>query len=451
LLLVALGGAAHAWDAPTHAGLTERAALASSLGRRMAVELGRPLGLYEPLAILRLGAGKDELARRLAALDPEGGYAPDGDGAPESALGWLTAGAVVEDVPAERGRHHFFDPTTIQESSTGGGLDERRGLGVRTRLGALADGTGSLRGLFTGANFDGTGLAATAAWLAAPRARNDWGLERFLDERERAAAATTPAERDGALARALLAAGSILHLVEDAGDPAYVRNDYRVALHDQARAFERFVAARYGRLAVPDPGGEPVARAHLVELWHDEAGGGLADRTQRRFFSLGTLPTPQGGRYPEPRVHEGDAPTGYVSGAVEHLAAYRREAGGVRYGLDQRCFADYAAALLPEIGRYAAGALEWLFRGRLEVAPVGIELQVSARELGLGAGTLSLFVDEANGARHKIFEQAISGGDEGAVLASLPRPNEARHLTALFRGRDPAGEPIVIVREQTLK
>jgi hypothetical protein len=445
LLLVALGGVAHAWDAPTHAGLTERAALASSLGRRLSVELGRPLGLYEPLA---LKTGRDELARRLAALDPEGGYAPDADGAPESTLGWLTAGAVIEDVPAERGRHHFFDPSTIQESSTGGGLDERRGLGMRTRLGALADGTGSLRGLFTGANFDGTGLAATA-WLAAPRARNEWGLERFLDEREHAAAAATPAERNAALARALLAAGSIVHLVEDAGDPAYVRNDYRVALHDQARAFERFVAARYGRLAVPEPGGEPLARTHLVELWHDEAGDGLADRTQRRFFSLGTLPPDS--RYPEPRVRPGAATTGYVSGAVEHLAAYRREAGGVRYGLDERCFADYATALLPEIGRYAAGALEWLFRGRLEVAPANSELQVSAREIGLGAGTLSLFVDAANGARRKIFEQAISGDDEGAVLATLPRPAEARHVTALFRGRDPAGEPLVIVREQELK
>ena len=56
--------AAHAYDpATTHAGLTERAALASELHRVLARALSRPLGLFEPIALsfdqLPAAAGPD--------------------------------------------------------------------------------------------------------------------------------------------------------------------------------------------------------------------------------------------------------------------------------------------------------------------------------------------------------------------------------------------------------
>src|SRR5439155_20488547 len=191
LALTLLSSAALSYEAPTHAGLTERAALAAGLHARLAADFGRALGLYETL---QLGGGDPELDRRLVKLDPEGGYAPDERR--QTAIGWVVAGAVLEGVPAARTRNHFFDPT--HES----GLDQN-GRALRTRVGAAVSGIGSLRGIFTGANFDGSGRSSLE-WLAAPREVNEWGLPRFLDERERAVTAATTAEREDALVRALL-------------------------------------------------------------------------------------------------------------------------------------------------------------------------------------------------------------------------------------------------------
>src|SRR5262249_8936495 len=157
----------------------------------------------------------------------------------------------------------------------------------------------------------------------------------FLDERERAAQAPTPAERDDALARALLAAGAILHVLEDAGDPAFVRNDFRVELEQNRAPYDRFVARRYGPLAVPEPGGAPIVRAHLVELLHDKQGGGLAERTARRFFTDGTLPG--SGRFSLPQVQAGRAMHGWApSEDVRHLLMWRRYGDEVVWQIDDR-------------------------------------------------------------------------------------------------------------------
>ena len=96
-------GPAHAYDpATTHAGLTERAVMASRLHRVLTHQLSRPLGLFEPIA-LRYGdvpgVEAKALALRLAALDPAGGYRPDPDGV-ASALAWVIAGTVVAATPA---------------------------------------------------------------------------------------------------------------------------------------------------------------------------------------------------------------------------------------------------------------------------------------------------------------------------------------------------------------
>ncbi len=438
---VALGGSARAYDSVTHAGLTERAALASSLHKKLIERLGRPLGLYDRL---RVDLHDAELRTRLGHLDPEGGYAPDETGQ-ESALGWLTAGAVLEGIPAARTRHHFYDPTR------GTGLtDDADGQVMRTRVEDVQRGTGTVRGIFTGANFDGTGLASIA-WVGAPRTLNEWGVARFLDERERAAAAATPAEREDALARALLAAGAILHVLEDAGDPAMVRNDYRVELEREGAPYDRFVAARYGRLAVPEPGGAPVVREHLMELFTDRAGGGLADRTAHRFFSEGTLPAT--GLYAEPQATAGRAAHGWAqSDDLRHLAAWTRFAGvGAVWSLDDKCRLDYAETLLPEIGRYATGALELLFRGKLELAEKDGALHVGVAELALGPGTVTIFADAPDGTRKPILTRKIDRAAVGDELGFASRPTGATHATALFRGSDSSGESIVIVQDLALK
>ena len=441
VIAVALALPAHAYHAATHAGLTERAALASSLHARLMQRFDRALGLYEPLALD--GGDRDparrELLRRLAQLDPEGGYTPDRGRL--SALGWLVAGAAGEGVPAERTRNHFYDPTR------GSGLDEVGGEALRTRVTSAANGVGTVRGVFTGTTFDGSGMAAPD-WLRS--ADNEWGLQRFFDELERSAAAATAAERDGALARALLAAGAIAHVVEDAGDPTFVRDDYRVALEADAGPYERFVVAEYGRVGVPELGGAPVAKPRLAALFHDGDGTGLADRTQSRFFTPGTLP--DSGRYTRPQTAPGRALAGYASGAgVAHLARYERTQRGIYWTLDERCYADYARALLPETARYAAGALELLFRGRLEVAIANGSATVTARELPLGRGKVTLYADVAGGARQLVRARNVMAAADGEAILDVALPAGTRHVAAVFRGVDGAGEPLVVVQEHALK
>src|SRR6185503_19492281 len=91
-------------------------------------------------------------------------------------------------------------------------------------LRTVADAGGSLRGVATGTGFAFEGQPSLR-WLEAPE--NDVGLPVFLRHLERAVAEADPGARGSALARALLALGGVLTVLEDAGNPAQVRNDFR--------------------------------------------------------------------------------------------------------------------------------------------------------------------------------------------------------------------------------
>jgi hypothetical protein len=436
VLVAAAAPTARAYHANTHAGMTERAALASSLHKRLIARFGRALGLYEPLTLPDPQTKQErELQRQLTQLDPEGGYLPDRGKL--TAIGWLTAGSALEAVPAARLRNHFYDPSRNR------GLDQS-GDALRTRIDSATTGVGTVRGIFTGQSFDGSGMAAPD-WLLA--SANDWGLRRFADELERSVAAPTAAERDGALARALLAAGAMLHVIEDAGDPTFVRDDYRVALEAAAGPYERFVALQYGRLGVPEVSGPSIVVPSLLALFHDASGTGLADRTQTRFFSPGTLPDTR--RYGLPEAFA-KSKRGYVAGVVPHLAKYRRTPDGVAWSLDEQCYADYAEALLPETTRYAAGALELLFRGRIDIASSDGMATFSVHDVALGGGRLSIYADIADGPRQLVATQDVTGAGDGDKLRDLTIPAGARRLGVVFRGVDAHGEPLVLVQDTLL-
>ena len=481
--MAALGAAliaapAHAYDpATTLAGLTERATLASSLHRVLARRLARPLGLFEPVALDRRHLDPITarlLGGRLDVLDPAGGYRPAADGT-DTALGWVVAGSVIAGTPAQRAQNLFYDP------SRGSGLSEAGGLfqtGYALRM--LFAAGGGLRGAATGTTFNLTGRPSTE-WLLAPE--NDVGLRVFYDQLEEAGSAPALQARSTALARALLALGGTLAVLEEAGDPAHVRNDFRGAYmrdggsspFDRGSSYERFVADTFGQTGVPAPA-PPVDRPNVMAYITAADTQGLADRTQRRFFSDGTLPpdvvvdrqtTPaevmQDAReslpYAFPTVPHlqlaalGDvhyayapvaadaAPDGTLSPTTKRrrLMAYLRVPGRVRFFLDPAVYRDTASALLPEIGGYAAGLIDHLFRVeiKLEVAAGAVDVQVAGNRGAVSGGQVRLYADDAAGNRRAFAQVSPTGG-------RVTIPTGARRIAAVLRGSDAAGELVAV-------
>jgi len=481
--------------ATTHAGLTEQAVLASGLHRVLARRLARPLGIFEPVVLRPQDMDATEarfLLSRLASLDPSGGYRP-GPGESASALAWVVSGAVIAATPAERARNLFYDPARGAGLTEGGGM-----VGALHTLRLLLDGGGSVRALATGTDFDLTGPPATK-WLVAPD--NDVGLPVFYAELEAAGTSADPARRSTALARALLALGGTLAVLQDAGEPAHVRNDFRRAYlgsvgegpFDRSSAFERFVADSYGRAGVPKADAA-VARPNVMAYLTAADAQGLADRTQRRFFSEGTVPDdavvehdstaadvlhdargslvyglpgvprldlralgerryvyaigeePRGGEVPKvgkPRLTAQRPVRGKGTAGSRRLLAYERVPGRVRFFLDGAVYADTARSLLPEIGGYSAGLIDHLFRAEIDLE-AGAS-QVTATVVGargaLRGGVIRIFADDAKGQRRPIGSVA-SGG-------SLAIPAGARRVAAVLRAEDDAG-PLVSVAEASV-
>jgi hypothetical protein len=469
LAMLLTGARARAFDpATTHAGLTQQAAIASVLHQVLAKRLGRPLGIFEPVALHPETIPLDQrrlLMARLGALDPAGGYRPADDGV-APAIAFVVAGSVIAKAPPERIQNMFFDP------STGSGLRDDAALdGFLHSVRLIADAGGSFRGAATGSSFSLEG-ESSLKWLDSPH--NDVGLPTFYSELERAIADSDPARRSSALAQALLALGGVLSVLEDAGNPAQVRNDFRASyLHGAAggpfnktSAFERTVADLYGQGGVPAPRAV-VRRPDLRSYFTGSDGQGLADRTQRRFFSVGTIP--------EDGVVDHDTTTAdvvkeasksmtYALPAVGHLdlrqmgvrryvtasdgagtpsrriLGYERVPGRVRFFLDAPVYADSARALLPEIAGYAAGLIDHLLRAQVTLAREGdlVRATVVAPAGRIQSGRLRLFAEDGTGKRKEIGSFDGAGTDSVSVTV----PGGTRRLAAVLNGRDAAG-PVV--------
>jgi hypothetical protein len=469
LLTVGDQRSARAYDpATTHAGLTERAVLASTLHRVLSRRLGRPLGLLEPLQIhsryFEPGARR-ALWARFEALDPAGGYRPGADGV-AGALSWVVAGSVLAQTPPERGRNHFLDP------SRRAGLDDAPGLtGVAHQLRMTFDQGTSVRDLATGNAFDMTGQSSLE-WIVSPQ--NDLGLPALLDHLDHAVSAGEPAERESSLVRALLALGGLMSVLEDAGEPAHVRNDFRAAFlrqvgpssWDRGSAFERFVAGRYGRLGIPAP--RAVRRRPTLESYFTAADGeGLADRTQRRFFSEGTVPEDvaldpgtntrdvvEAARdslaYPSPGLPSGTlelkqlGTPHYVVVEGRRQLGYVRVPGRVRFFLDDGVYADSARALLPEVAAYAAGLLDHLVRAGLTLTASGRQVTITLEGTSSPRNaTLRLYAEDDAGRRRELPAVAAVDLQAGHPL-EIAAPAGVHRIAAVVRGQDAGGEFVAV-------
>jgi hypothetical protein len=452
---------AHAYEpATTHAGLTERAVAASHLHQALA-RIGRPLGLFEPV---RLGLdllGRDErrfFSARLDALDPAGGYRPGPDGV-TGALRWVMAGSVLAMTPPERAANHFLNPRT------GKGLDDGPGLtGLTHSLRLLVDGGTSVRGMAAGTAFTLDGKSALD-WIWSPQ--NDLGLPVFFDNWERSVALPGAREREDALARALMALGGVLSVLEDMGQPAFVRNDFRVSLQqrNQGSAYEQFVVDHYGQMGLPAATGS-VSRPDVDSFFAASDGQGLANRTQRSFFSEGNLPADVSFEhdsqpadvarraretlaFPEPTFSKlvlGPTQTRrYLKLDGHRVLAYETTGGMVHFLLDDAVFADTAATLLPEIAGYGAGLIDHLVRARLDMKADGNKVSVRLAEQVKGEGALRVFAEDGKGIRREMESTSLAPGAEFAFEA----PAGTKKLAAVIRGKD-VGGPFVAAAELVL-
>lgn len=432
-----------AWEPETtHAGLTEQAAIASRLHKRL-VSLGFTGGLFEPLTIPPADA--PSLVAALKLLSPSHGAVPDARGR-QSALGWLAAGAALADVPAARGANHFFDPLT------------GRGWQAPDR-GALDGLHDSVRRTLGRASLPEHGVPAPD-WVTSRD--NPFNLDAFATQYARAISAATPGERSRHMAAALVAAGAILHVLGDLGAPSRVRGDERAHFEplgtdpdDLGSRFERIAALAYGRLGVPGPS-RVITRAHLRDYFTSKDGGGLADLISRSYFSPHTLPAPtrvSGDARPPLARPAPTLPARLNLMAASHdegslirdakgtcLARYRVEHDVVSFGIDDECMLEQIGAILPEVVAYEAGLLDFLLRGELQIAVAG-EIAVTAK--GLGTGTIDVFVEDERGVRTKLTSAMTTPSSEQLVRAAAPA--SGTRVVALYRGVDGNGEPLIAV------
>ena len=455
LAVLAAPARVHAWEPETtHAGLAEQAALASRLHNRL-VTLGFVGGLFEPLTIPPADA--PALLASLKLLSPTHGAVPDARGR-LIALGWLSAGAALADVPSAHGANHFYDPVTkagwvAPDRGLVDGMSDR----VRRALGRAA--------------LPARGVPAPD-WVVAKD--NPFNLAGFYDQYGKAVSAATPGERSRHMAAALVAAGAILHVLGDLGAPSRVRGDTAAHLEplgggpdDLGSRFERMAALAFGRLGVPGPS-RVVTRARLRDFFTSGTSGtsgptpaapdreGLADLIARTYFSTNTLPRDSriGGDAKPALARPAPAlparlnlmAAGREDGTTLRnpqgtcLARYIVERGVLSFGLDDDCLLEQITAILPEVAAYEAGLLDFLLRGELVLA---VDDTISVTGQGLGPGTVEIFVEDDRGVRTRLAEAATTG--QGATLARVGAPTSGTRVVALFRGADAAGEPIVAV------
>jgi hypothetical protein len=454
-VLILAAGPAAAWEAQTtHAGLAEQAAVGSKLHTRL-VTIGFSGGLFEQLTVPPADA--KELIEALSRYAPTGGFVPDNRGR-QFAIGWLAAGAVLADSAPSWSVNHFFDPAT----GKGASLD----TGFVDRIRALLAGRSSVpeRG------------ASAVEWITSKD--NPLGLDGFISQYAKAVRAATPGERSRHMAGALVAAGAVLHVLQDMGSPTHVRDDLaghleRVgpATDDLGSRFERVAALAYGRLGVPEA--TAVARPNLRAFFHDADGKGLADLTSASFFSASTLPRAvdigtSNDRDALParlaRSLRRGAPAlpsrlNLLAAGTEDgttldgpggvcLARYGVERGTLRWSTDDECLLEQVDLTMPRAVAYGAGLLDWLFRGDLEVTadPGAPGKAIVVARAGLGAGTIEVLAEDARGVRTAAGQPvAVKAGAAGDAVATVDVPAGAKAVYVLFEGADAAGEPLVAV------
>lgn len=451
-LLSIEGRDAYAWEAATtHAGLTEESALSADMHKRLLEQFGAKNGIYSLLTMPEADA--PSLFQILRRLNPTHGYVPNAKGK-MSAIAWLVAGSVVADVPSTQANNHYLDPRS------GKSLSGKTAGGLGRRLGQLVTGVSKISQVRAGGE-------PANLWWKSPA--NGMGFVGFGDQFRKAVRSQSQGERNRHLAGTLLAAGSMLHVLQDMGSPAHVRDDLAAQeeqvspnLHDRGSRFERVAALAFGRLGIPRAKIVPKLST-LDAHFSNAAATGLADITESNYFSSSTLPGTTSVkrdagssvfreaiverlRRPAPSPHSrlDMVAARNTEGATWRnadgvcLTRYRLRRAKVKFWIDDDCALEQLEAILPTVAGYGANFLQGLFPDDMSLRKTAGKLTVSVDKERYGIGTLTFFADTADGTRSEFYSSADSSG----VGASAPLPpGSSRRVTVLFDGKDSLGQP----------
>ena len=292
--------------------------------------------------------------------------------------------------------------------------------------------------------------------------------------------ASTAGERDKYWATTFRALGDVVHLIQDVAQPQHTRNDPHggAFCFGGKSGYEKYIEARAtgdsshnidkSITTFPPLAYEGYALPRFTR-YSDffstaprdsvESGLGLADYSNRGFFSAGTnlgendypLPPNDRNHYIEQTVSvDGDARTSYLLDTVfDRLNPALREfdvpktkeslwydplvefagpgiAETFGYTLDQRIYDAQANLLIPRAVAYSAGLIDYFFRGRLEaVDPMftdeGVSLKVKNAidvEKVPEWANESLYAQKDQG--HFVLTVTYKQGTQEALIASDP-------------------------------
>ena len=295
-------------------------------------------------------------------------------------------GAVNEDKPFTRSRHHFHDPTRLWNQA-----------GLRWPVVGQVGNSSVLWG-----QHEDQGSGGKHSWKDA------------RDSYFNALTATDPEERKGFFAETFESLGHLIHLVQDAAVPGHSRNDTHIGFFvGQGYGFpiggpDRFHHwARFkGGPAIASAGSQPfnssilelsqnplapIPIARIIDATDDDrgmpSGGddiGIAEFSNGNFFSDDTIlkdysfpNISQLTQSPEPgpngpalrnylRKNSGPGPTGYRAAVASRLAAFLPAGfSNQQWELYDHVMKDYGDLLFPRAIGYSAGLIDYFFHGQV--------------------------------------------------------------------------------------
>jgi hypothetical protein len=495
-----------AWDpSTTHLGVLESAVTRSALHLRWMDASGLERGLFSPLRLDPHRLAPDELrllqlAMRSAHADsgavPLGGpgacppasapavtqmFCVDRDVWEHSALGWLRLGMLAEVSPSARHIHHFLDR---EEPDAEVWADRELPAVVLRARQARTNGEPRV-GVVTRTNFDGRAPTALT-WFEDPD--DLLAPPQTYQHLARASLAETRAERDHELALALIGVGALLHVIQDLSVPAHARGDATAffaplspSAGDRGLPLQEFVRVEYGRGDLPGvpralpntaPLGEPLAQTLVGHLLGEGSYPGLASLAARHFFSESSVPAPAyldaslspqeaaaallgADHHLAPDEVDGallspwPAEQGYLlSPTGRALAAFDTDVEGrIRPYLDDTCYREQAATLLPAAAAVTSSVLDLLWPAWPQTARNGDAIVLTLPDWA--SAELTVMVEDAGGRRRTIDRHTLTVAGQSRIGLDPLELGEGERVFLVLEAARTQGPPIVL--EQLLE